>query len=131
MANELRPRGGELPSAMAIAQRLQTEFRYVRIDEVDGAKRAQALAEWIESRPARVFLGKHREALEGAARLRHLTKGDALTVQFGDDAFHAIEIVVIPGQPINFGYRSQIDEEASSELVERCARALECDVVTI
>ena len=92
---------------------------------------ARARADWIERAPPRIFLGRHKEALEGAARLRNLGPGEALTIEFGDDAVRTKRIVVIPGEPINFGYASKDDEIASSSLVQRCARALDCDVVVI
>jgi hypothetical protein len=38
-----------------------------------------------------------------------------------------LRVAVIP-ESIKFAYRDQADEEASRELVERCARALECEV---
>jgi hypothetical protein len=129
MGHELKPRSGGLPSATEIARRLATEFAYVKTDAEDGMKQARSRAEWIERAPARVFLGRHQEALEGAARLKNLAPGEALTIEFGDDTKRTKRIVVIPGEPINFGYASKEDEAASKSLIERCARALDCDVV--
>ena len=101
----------------------------MKTDAADAIQRARSRAEWIERAPVRVFLGRHREALEGAARLRSLAPGEALTIEFGDDSKQTTRIVVIPGEPINFGDASKDDEEASKSLVERCALALDCDVV--
>ena len=129
MGHELRPRSGNFPSATEIAARLATEFAYVKTDADEGMKRARERAEWIERAPERVFLGRHKEALEGAARLKNLAPGEALAIEFGDDSKSMKRIVVIPGEPINFGYASKDDEAASKPLVERCARALDCEVV--
>jgi hypothetical protein len=129
MGHELRPRSGAFPSATEVARRLETEFAYVKTDAKDGQKQARSRAEWIERAPARIFLGRHQEALVGAARLRNLPPGEALTIEFGDDPKTAKRIVVIPGEPIHFGYASKRDEAASTSLVERCAKALDCDVV--
>jgi hypothetical protein len=129
MAHELRPRSGNLLPATEVARLLATEFAYVKSDEADGAKKARERAEWIERAPARVFVGRHQEALASAARLKNLAPGEALSIEFGDDAKKTKRIVVIPGEPINFGYSSKDDEAAAKDLVERCARALDCEVV--
>jgi hypothetical protein len=129
MGHELRPRNGSLPSASAVASRLATEFAFVKSDEAEGMKQARARADWIEGAPARIFLGHHQKALEGAARLKNLAPGEALAIEFGDSPSRTKRIVVMPGEPINFGYASKEDEVASKDLVERCARVLDCDVV--
>ena len=129
MGHELKMRGGHLLSATEIARRLATEFAYVKTDEADGMRQARMRADWIERAPARIFLGRHQEALEGAARLRSLAPGQALTIEFGDEPSKTTRIVVMPGEPINFGYASKDEEAASMSVVERCARALDCDVV--
>jgi hypothetical protein len=129
MGHELRPRDGTFPSATEVARRLSAEFAYVSTDEEEGMKRARARAEWIERAPARVFLGHHKEALEGAARLKNLGPGESLVIEFGDSPSKAKRIVVMPREPIKFGYASDDDEAASKDLVERCARALDCDVL--
>jgi hypothetical protein len=129
MGHELRPHSGNLPPATEIADRLMKEFVHVRVDAAEGMRQAQLRAEWIERAPARIFLGRHKEALEGAARLKNLAPGEALAIEFGDDSERTKRILVIPGEPINFGYASKEDEAASKNLVERCARSLDCDVV--
>jgi hypothetical protein len=92
-------------------------------------KRARAKADWIERAPARIFLGHHKEALEGAARLKNLAPGESLVIEFGDSPTKTKRIVVMPKEPIKFGYASDDDERASKDLVERCARALDSDVL--
>jgi hypothetical protein len=129
MGHELKPRSGRLPSATEIARLLAKEFAYVKTDAEEGMKQARSRAEWIERAPARVFLGRHKEALEGAARLKNLAPGEALAIEFGDSASRTKRIVVIPGEPINFGYASKEDEADSKSVVERCARALDSEVV--
>jgi hypothetical protein len=129
MGHELKPRSGGFPSATEIAHLLTKEFVYVKTDAEEGMKQARSRADWIERAPARIFLGRHKEALEGAARLKNLAPGEALTIEFGDSPSKTKRIVVIPGEPINFGYASKEDEAASKSLVERCARALDSEVV--
>lgn len=129
MGHELRPRTGSMPSATAVARLLSTEFPFVKCDEADGMRRAQARADWIEQRPASLFLGRHEHALQHAAMLRRLAPGEALTIEFGDSESRTMPITVLPGELIQFGYASSEDEEASKDLVERCARALTCDVI--
>jgi hypothetical protein len=131
LGHELRPRTGSLPAAKEIARLLAIEFAFVRTDEAEGLERARKMAAWIEQAPARIFLGRHEEALERAKRLGSLAPGDALTIEFGDSPSDTTRIAVIPGEPIKFGYRSHEDEVASRALVERCARALSCEVVLV
>jgi hypothetical protein len=102
----------------------------VQTDPDEGTRRAVALADWIEGRPPRIFLGKHDAWLERAKQLRSLRPGEALGITFGDDpgglALHA---VVLPGDVIKFGYGSEEEARRLRPLVDRCARALDSDVV--
>jgi len=129
MGHELRPRTGTLPAAREVARLLAIEFAFVRTDETEGMAKAQERAAWIERAPASVFLGRHDEALAGAKRLKSLAPGEALAIEFGDAPSQTRRIVVIPGEPINFGYASEDEEVAARDLVERCARALNCEVL--
>lgn len=131
MVHELRPRSGCLPPASEVARLLATEFALVKPDANDALSQARARAEWIERAPAHVFLGRYQQALQGAARLKSLGPGDALTIDFGDRPEQTKRIVVIPGEPISVGYASEEDEQASKDLIERCARVLECDLVRV
>ena len=132
MAHELVPRSGRLPPANEIARLLATEFSYVRTDAVDGMKQALAQADWIERAPTRLFLGHHQEAYRFAATLRSLAPGEALTIEFGDDpSKKTLRIVVLPGNSIKFGYASNDDEISSKDMVERCARVLDCVMILI
>jgi len=129
MGHQLKPHTGSLPPAREIARRLAIEFAYVKADEAEAIKEANARADWIERAPSRIFFGRHQEALNGAARLRKLMPGEALVIYFGDEQANSTRISVIPGEPINFGYGSGEEEARLKSLVERCARALDCDVV--
>lgn len=132
MAYQLIPRSGSLPPANEVVRLLATEFAYVKADAEDGFRQAQKRADWIERAPARVFLGHHQQALDFAAKLRRLSLGEALTIEFGDDLnTKRVTIVVLPGELIKFGYASKDDEALSNELVERCAQVLDCETILI
>ena len=93
-----------------------------------GLQAALAQAAWIERAPASIFLGHHQRALETAAELKALKLGEALAIEFGDDSDRTLRCVVIPGESIKFGYGSNEEEAEAVPLVERCARALGCDI---
>jgi hypothetical protein len=121
----------KLDRARGLALRLAAEFAYVKTDEADAMKQALARAEWIARAPARIFLGRRGETLEGCGSVEEARSHTALTIEFGDDSTKTKRIVVVPGEPINFGYASKEDEAASEDLVMRCARVLDCDVETL
>lgn len=118
--------GAPLP----LLTRLRAEFSFVAADEVEGRKQAQARADWIERAPPRVFLGRREEALRGAGRLRTLPQVDTMVIEFGDDAAYTKRLLVILGEPLQFAYSSKADEANSRPYVERCAHALDYDIVT-
>lgn len=129
MGHELSPRTGDLLPAGEVVRRLREEFRVVEADAAEGTRRALAVAAWIERMPAHAFFGRQQENLAQAGRLRALSPGDALVVEFGDVPERLLNILVLPEQPIKFGYESDEHEAECWPLVERCARVLECDVV--
>jgi len=131
MAYELIPRTEGPLSARKAARLLETEFAYTKVDADDGLKHARDRAEWIERAPARIFLGHHEKALETAAKLKSLARGEALTIEFGDNQNDTLTAIVIPGETIRFGYRSNEEQASSRPLVERCARVLGCDIVVM
>lgn len=131
MAYELKPRSKTSLSAADVARILATEFAYMKTNAKEGLKHARDQAEWIERAPAGVFLGHHQKALETAAKLKSLTLGEALTIEFGDDQAKTLKAIVIPGEAIRFGFRSNEEQVASKALAERCARVLECDLVVV
>lgn len=128
MGTELVPRSGQLPDVQEIIRRMRAEFSYVTVDEDDGLKQARERAEWIEQAPARIFLGRRQEALRGAAKLKALSRGEAVTIEFGDGQAVTRRFVAIPGEPLSFGYASEADEKLGQKLIERLALALDCDV---
>jgi hypothetical protein len=88
-----------------------------------------ALAAWIQRSPPRLFFGRHEEALAHASRLQRLRPGEALVIRFGDDPSALVRLVALPGEALRFAYTSDEEEAAQKPLVERCARALDCDLV--
>jgi hypothetical protein len=131
MAHELVPRNGIHLAPSEVAKRLSAEFAYVKIDADEGMKEAKSRAQWIERSPEKMFLGKHKEALEIAAMLNGLVPGEALKIEFGDDPKTTLRITVLPKQPIIIGYRSTEHQAQSKDLVQRCAHALDCDAVIV
>ena len=130
MAHVLRPRAN-LPSPLLIAERLRAEFAHVVADEQEGMENARNLARVIENPPP-LFptTPEQKEAARAqAARLRSLGPGQALAFRVGDDPALVVRFDVIDGEDSIFiGYASGQDEDAQRPLVERCARALDCDV---
>lgn len=129
MGHQLNPKDGALLPASEVARRLKLCFPYVVVDADEGMRKTLAYADWLEKAPARIFLGKHDDALAYARRLRALEPGEAVVIRFGDRQEDAVEIAVTPGQPILFGYASNEDARMLSGLVGKCAMALDCEVV--
>jgi hypothetical protein len=80
VGHELNPRSGSGLAPAEIVRRLRGEFAYVDVDAEAGMRRALALADWIEARPASLFLGHHLVALAHAKQLRNLSPDDALKI---------------------------------------------------
>ena len=117
-------------TAAEVVDRLRTEFAYVEADSDEGTRRALALADWIEARPAAAFLGQHAAWLKHAKRLRALAPGEAMGITFGDAPDGpTLHTVVLPGDVIKFGYGSEEEERRLRPLVDRCAQALDAEVV--
>jgi hypothetical protein len=129
MGHELSPRGVARLPAQELADRLRRAFACVVVDEEEGARAASALAAWIQRSPPRLFFGRHEEALAHASRLQRLRPGEALVIRFGDDPSALVRLVALPGEALRFAYTSDEEEAAQKPLVERCARALDCDLV--
>lgn len=128
MGHELTPRHGGALAAQEVVKRLGAEFQYVRVDEEEGLARARAMAAWLRRMSAKPFLGREQEALRQAIMLENLHRGEALVIEFGDTAETARKLTLLPENPIQFSYQGEEDERAASQLVRRCARALDCDV---
>jgi hypothetical protein len=130
VGHQLNPRSGRLLAAAEVVQRLRAEFAYVSADPEEGTRRALALADWIEARPEWIFMGKHAAWLERATRLRKLGPGEAVGITFGDDpSGPTLHALVLPDDLIKFGYASKEEETRLRPLVDRCARALDSEVV--
>lgn len=129
MGHQLSPRTGGLLPVAEVVRRLQEEFRVVKTDAEAGMRQALSTAAWLERMPASAFLGRHEAALEEAGRLRALSPGEALVVEFGDEPDRALRTYLISGDPIQFGYQSDEHEAECRPLIERCARVLDCDIV--
>lgn len=129
MGHHLSPKDGAVLPASEVARRLKASFAYVEVGAAEGMRKARAYAEWLEERPAWIFLGRQDEAVAYARRLRTLEPGEAVVIWFGDTQDDTVHITVIPGQPILFGYGSEKEEKDLSGLVTKCAEALQCDVV--
>jgi hypothetical protein len=138
MGHELRPRSGELPTVAEVERRLRAAFAYVYVDLDEGVAQVRRSAEWIDARPASFYesnypgIAAQRARLpERAKALRALPHGSAAGFTIGDTAAGPILhfFFVIPGDPIMFGYRGGDDERQLRPLVNRCAEALDADVV--
>jgi hypothetical protein len=132
MGHALVPKTGRQHSAQEIAERLRREFACIAIDAEAGAAAAARAADWLESRLDALFVDapeRRERARQRVALLRSLASGDALQIAFGDTWDTARSITVFPDEPIRFGYGGDEDEAAARATVERCARALECDLV--
>ena len=103
----------------------------MRVDAEAGMRSARARADRLERASFGAFQGRHAEVLEFVRQLRALAPGDALEIEFGDDAARTLRLVIVPGEQLRFGYGSPDEEHASRSLIERCAEALECDRVLI
>jgi hypothetical protein len=128
MGDSLKPRGPAALPVPDVARRLREAFSYVSIDETAGLNLARKRAAWIEKAPAAIFLGKRDEALQQAKALNALELGGALVIDFGDSPEKSVQIVVLPDEAIQFGYRGEADRLEQRGLVERCAAALDCDI---
>lgn len=127
MGHELIPRSGAFSPA-EVVRMLKREFAYVDVDAAGGLEAARAQADFIERAAAHIF-PDHAAALAHASRLRALEEEDAFIVHFGDRSDLAVRIRLLPGGAIQFGYAGREEELSVRHLVERCARALESDIV--
>jgi hypothetical protein len=129
MGHELQPKSGALPSLQDIIEALHREFRYVRVDREIALRRARAHAIWIRNASPQVFLGRHAQALAHAAMLEAITSDLVLWIEFGDGPGSTRDFSLWPGESIKFGYRDADDEKLGRPMIDRCARALDCETV--
>ena len=112
-----------------VIRRLRIEFKIVETDKDSAREMVQERINYIEQELAE---GRDpwRENNETLQRLRDGID-DAYNVYFADEpeptaAF--LMTVVMPNEPLFFGYESAKQEQASKKLLQRCARALGYDV---
>lgn len=129
MGHELRSKSGPVATAADVVGVLRSTFSHVEVDETEGAKAAASKIAWIEKSPPRLFLGRHEEALAYARRLRALKPGEAVVVRFGDDRRLLATAIVMPEEPICFGYASAAEERALLPLISRLAAAMGAELV--
>jgi hypothetical protein len=121
---KLFPKSGNpyLTPAEVIA-RLQAHFGYVETDPQRGADHVDSMVAQL----ARMqFLSPPPATPEQIERLRSV-RSQAVLVVFSDDAsseYAYLTTTLIPGEPLFFGFSSANQEEASAELLERCASVL-------
>ena len=122
MGHQLVPRSGTLPPYGDIVGRLRLEFAYVRTDDAeDKAAPVPPRMPFPNTEYESVLLGREAEFQRHIQTLRGLGCGDALYVEFGDDAAHTRDFVLWPGHAIMFGYEGTDDELTARPLVDRTA----------
>jgi hypothetical protein len=137
VGHELRPRSDKSLTVLEITRHLRAEFAFVAVDVEEGTRAVQAAAEWIEARPASFFnhrienIARRRAGLlERAKVLRALAPGLAAGFTIGEDANgETLHFVFIPDRAIMFGYSGSEEERRLRPLIDRCARALDCEVL--
>jgi len=83
-----------------------------------------------EPKPSRRFSARRASLLERAKELRALAPGLAAGFTVGDDASGlTLRFVFTPGDAIVFGYSGGDEERRLRPLIDRCARALDSEVV--
>jgi hypothetical protein len=130
MGHSLEPKSGTLPPVQTVIELLTAAFPYVRVDREAGLKSLQRHIQWIEQANPAAFLGRHAEALARAADLKRVDPNDVLWVEFGDDVSNTRHFTIWPGESIQFGYRGDEDELLARPILERCAEALNCNLVS-
>jgi hypothetical protein len=131
MGYELVLNGNAPLSPSAVAAKLEGAFAIVRVDAEEGRRRAIAIAARLESMGVRSIGKLVLGGPKRAAWLRALPAGEALVVQFGDEEHHLLQVLLIPGDNVRFGLDGPESEAAAKSLIERCARALNAEVVLV
>jgi hypothetical protein len=129
MGHALEPRSGVLPPLDTIVELLKREFAYVRVDREGAMARLRRHIQRLEQTDPSMFLGRHADVLAHLDQLKKTTLEQVLCVEFGDDEKTARDFVLWPGDSIKFGYRGDEDERDARPVLERCAAALDCDLL--
>ena len=113
-----------------VLSRLNKEFRYFEADEELGRRHMEQLLACYESSM------KHTFSVQRQRFLHRLAKGacNAVYVQFGDNPgsnTEYLETVLIPTEPIVFGYQSTEHQITAAPLLERCASVLGYEIVEL
>jgi len=131
MGYELVLKGNAPLSPSAVAAKLEGAFAIVRVDAEEGRRRAVAIAARLESMGVRSIGKLVLDGPKRAAWLRSLPAGEALVVKFGDEERHLLQVLLIAGDNVTFGFDGPETEAAAKPLLERCARALGAKLVVI
>lgn len=113
-----------------VISRLNREFRYFEADEDMGRRHMEQLLACYESSM------KHTFSVQRQRFLHRLAKGvcGAVYVQFGDNPgsnTEYLETVLIPTEPIVFGYQSAEHQVTAAPLLKRCASVLGYEIVEL
>ena len=114
-----------------VLRRLRVEFAVVEVDKDAAREMVQQRIDYIEQRLSEGH-DPWREYDETLERLRSGID-DAHLVYFSDepDAKAAfLNTLVMPNEPLFFGYESAAQEKAAPKLLRRCAKALGYDLET-
>jgi hypothetical protein len=109
-----------------IIRRLRAEFPVVEIDKDAAIEMIQERLDYAERKIARGD-DPYPETEEKLARLRSGIN-DAYLVSLADDPktkTKYLQTVVMPCEPLFFGYTSDKHQQASKPLLKRCAKALD------
>lgn len=114
-------------SPRVVLNRLKSEFAYVESDGEEGRRYVMAVISQLQANRWTRFAEAPREYLEQLDR----GKNRALYVCFGDNPSSEIAILttyVVPGIPLYFEYSSHAHEQATEQLLARCAAVLHYEI---
>lgn len=117
MAHRLTPRPGQpFLSPSEVVRRLRVEFARVEADPNAGADHVgDMIAQFLRMRAPQEIVEVHRRVQEQAVRVEVADEPTG-------EAF--LTFVAMPGEGLFIDYHSDAHEEASRELLRRCAEAL-------
>jgi len=113
-----------------VLSRLNNEFRYFEADEELGRRHVEQLLACYESSMKHNFSAQRQGFLHGLAK----GASSAVYVQCGDNPgsnTEYLETVLIPIEPVVFGYHSVEHQIMATPLLERCARVLGYRIVEL
>ena len=119
--------GSSYLSPSEVIRRLQKHFAHVKFDLEQGQAETQAMIDQLTRMQSFTPPPATAEEIE---RLQNLCS-QAVAVMFGDDADLediSLTTTIIPGEPLFFGFSSTEHEEATVNLLQRCARILNYEI---